>query len=62
MTAPKTWRFTSEATEWPALIGRARRQGWPRLYRHTEAGNPARRLYDHYVRADDLVRYQLAID
>jgi GNAT superfamily N-acetyltransferase len=44
------------------LIGRARQQGWPRLYWHTQAGNPARRLYDHYVRADDFVRYQLAID
>jgi GNAT superfamily N-acetyltransferase len=44
------------------LIDMSRRQGWSRIYWHTRAGNSARRLYDCYALADDLVRYQLAID
>jgi len=41
------------------LIERAKSNGWSRLYWHTRAGNPARRLYDEFVQADDFVRYRL---
>jgi GNAT superfamily N-acetyltransferase len=33
-----------------------------RLYWHTRANNPARRLYDEFAAADDFVRYRLALD
>jgi GNAT superfamily N-acetyltransferase len=36
--------------------------GWGRLFWHTRADNTAaRRLYDHYVAADNFVRYRLEI-
>ena len=38
-------------------LGRAR--GWARLYWHTRADNPARRLYDSFLPADDFVRYRM---
>ncbi|HUI13584.1 MAG TPA: GNAT family N-acetyltransferase [Xanthobacteraceae bacterium] len=41
------------------LIERAKSNGWSRLYWHTRAGNPARRLYDEFGNADDFVRYRL---
>lgn len=41
------------------LIERAKSNGWSRLYWHTRAGNPARKLYDEFVQADDFVRYRL---
>lgn len=41
------------------LIERAKSNRWSRLYWHTRAGNPARRLYDEFVQADDFVRYRL---
>jgi GNAT superfamily N-acetyltransferase len=41
------------------LIERAKSNGWSRLYWHTRAGNPARRLYDEFDKADDFVRYRL---
>jgi GNAT superfamily N-acetyltransferase len=42
------------------LLSLARKKGWSRLYRHTDAGNEtARRLYDTYTQADDFVRYRL---
>ncbi len=41
------------------VIDRAKAKGCPRLYWHTRAGNPARRLYDEFVQADDFVRYRL---
>ena len=41
------------------LIERAKSSGWSRLYWHTRAGNPARRLYDKFDKADDFVRYRL---
>jgi GNAT superfamily N-acetyltransferase len=41
------------------LIERAKSNGWSRLYWHTRAGNPARRLYDEFTGADDFVRYRL---
>jgi GNAT superfamily N-acetyltransferase len=44
------------------LIDRARTQRWSRLYWHTRAHNPARRLYDEFAAADDFVRYRLLFD
>jgi GNAT superfamily N-acetyltransferase len=44
------------------LVGRAKSQGWSRLYWHTRSDNPARRLYDEFVLADDFVRYRLVFD
>jgi len=41
------------------LIERAKSNGWSRLYWHTRADNPARRLYDEFDKADDFVRYRL---
>lgn len=41
------------------LVDRAKAEGWARLYWHTEANNPARRLYDQFVAADDYVRYRM---
>ncbi len=40
-------------------LGRAR--GWGTLYWHTRQNNPARRLYDEFVAADDFVRYRLSL-
>jgi len=41
------------------LIALARARGWARLYWHTRADNPARRLYDGFTPADGYVRYRL---
>jgi len=41
------------------LLDQARGQGWSTLYWHTRADNPARRLYDEFVEADDFVRYRM---
>ena len=43
------------------LVDRAKSKGWSRLYWHTRANNPARRLYDEFVVADDFVRYRLIL-
>ena len=43
------------------ILGRARSEGWSRLYWHTRADNPARRLYDEFGRADGFVRYRLSL-
>jgi GNAT superfamily N-acetyltransferase len=40
------------------LVDRAKARGWSRLYWHTRANNPARRLYDEFAEADDSVRYR----
>ncbi len=40
----------------------AKAKGCARLYWHTRANNPARRLYDEFVAADDFVRYRLSLD
>jgi GNAT superfamily N-acetyltransferase len=40
------------------LVDRAKANGWSRLYWHTRANNPARRLYDELAEADDFVRYR----
>jgi GNAT superfamily N-acetyltransferase len=44
------------------LVDRTKSQGWSRLYWHTRSDNPARRLYDEFVSADDFVRYRLVFD
>ena len=41
------------------IVDRAKAEGWSRLYWHTRETNPARRLYDEFVKADDFVRYRL---
>ncbi|MBL8566397.1 MAG: GNAT family N-acetyltransferase [Hyphomicrobiaceae bacterium] len=44
------------------LLDLARQSNWGRLYWHTRSDNwTARRLYDHYVPADDFVRYRLIL-
>jgi GNAT superfamily N-acetyltransferase len=42
------------------LVDRAKSERWSRLYWHTRATNPARRLYDEFANADDFVRYRRA--
>ena len=44
------------------LQTRARNAGWSRLYWHTGHDNPARKLYDEFVMADDFVRYRITLD
>ena len=44
------------------LVDCARTKGWSRLYWHTRASNPARRLYDEFAAADDFVRYRLVLE
>jgi GNAT superfamily N-acetyltransferase len=44
------------------LIDLGKTRGWARLYWHTQATNPARRLYDDFAAADDFVRYRLFFD
>lgn len=41
------------------LINLGKERNWSSLYWHTREGNPARRLYDEFVQADDFVRYRL---
>jgi GNAT superfamily N-acetyltransferase len=43
------------------LVDRARSNGWSQIYWHTRASNPARRLYDRFVPADDFVRYRMLL-
>lgn len=43
------------------LVDLARERGWGTLYWHTRRDNPARRLYDEFVAADDFVRYRLTL-
>ncbi|MBL8404217.1 MAG: GNAT family N-acetyltransferase [Dechloromonas sp.] len=41
------------------LIACGRAQNWSTVYWMTRRDNPARRLYDEFVKADDFVRYRL---
>lgn len=41
------------------LLDLGKERKWSGLYWHTRAGNPARRLYDEFVAADDFVRYRI---
>jgi GNAT superfamily N-acetyltransferase len=44
------------------LIELCRKNGWARLYWHTDEGNTtARKLYDTYVKTDGHVRYRMRI-
>lgn len=43
------------------LVDLGRKAGWSTLYWHTRHDNPARRLYDEFVAADDFVRYRLTL-
>ena len=43
------------------LVDRGKEQNWSILYWHTRQGNPARRLYDEFVEADDFVRYRIQL-
>lgn len=45
------------------LVALCRERGWSGLYWHTQQGNAtARRLYDHFAKADDFVRYRIVLD
>lgn len=44
-----------------ALHSEGKAKGWSRLYWHTRADNPARRLYDEFTPADDYVRYRVML-
>jgi len=43
------------------LIDCGRTQNWSTVYWMTRRDNPARRLYDEFVEADDFVRYRLRL-
>lgn len=43
------------------VVDRGRAQGWSTLYWHTRENNPARRLYDEFIKADDFVRYRIQL-
>jgi GNAT superfamily N-acetyltransferase len=44
------------------LVALSRRKGWSHLYWHCHESNTvARRLYDHYAKADGSVRYRMAL-
>ena len=44
-----------------ALRAEGKAKGWSRLYWHTRADNPARKLYDEFTPADDYVRYRVML-
>jgi len=56
--APKSRRHGIGRMLIQDLVDRAGLNGWSRLYWHTRANNPARRLYDEFSPADDFVRYR----
>ena len=39
------------------VLNEAKEQKWSRFYWHTRIHNPARKLYDEFISADDYVRY-----
>lgn len=44
------------------LVSQAKSNGWSRLYWHTRDSNStARSVYNRFTKADDFVRYQLAL-
>jgi hypothetical protein len=43
------------------VVDRAGANRCSRVYWHTRAGNPARRLYDKFAQVDDFVRYRLLL-
>lgn len=44
-----------------ALQAEGKREGWSMLYWVTRQNNPARKLYDKFVTADDFVRYRVSL-
>ena len=47
---------------WTIFLSLSAERGWSSIYWHTRSDNvQARKLYDHYVTADEFVRYRLAI-
>lgn len=44
-----------------ALHAEGKAKGWSRLYWHTRADNPARKLYDEFTPADEYVRYRVML-
>lgn len=44
-----------------ALQAEGKREGWSTLYWVTRQNNPARKLYDKFVQADDFVRYRVSL-
>ncbi len=43
------------------LVALCKKNGWARLYWHTEEGNvTARKLYDSYVKSDGHIRYRIS--
>ena len=43
------------------VLNEGKEQGWSRFYWHTRIHNPARKLYDEFVTADDFVRYSVTL-
>lgn len=43
------------------VLNEAKTEGWSRFYWHTRIHNPARKLYDEFVAADDFVRYCVSL-
>lgn len=43
------------------VLNEGKEQGWSRFYWHTRIHNPARKLYDEFVAADDFVRYSVTL-
>jgi GNAT superfamily N-acetyltransferase len=44
------------------LVRLCREKGWSRLYWHTQESNStARKLYDHYIKPDDHIRYRVSL-
>lgn len=43
------------------LVDLGKEHGWANLYWHTRHSNPARKLYDEFIGADDFVRYRLPL-
>lgn len=42
-----------------SIIDEGKQQGWSQVYWHTAHNNPARKLYDGFIPADDMVRYRI---
>lgn len=56
------WRGKGVARELiQFVLNEAKAQGWSRFYWHTRIHNPARKLYDEFVPADDFVRYCVSL-
>lgn len=43
------------------MINLGKQENWSNLYWHTRMKNPARKLYNKFIEADDFVRYRLSL-